>query len=40
MQYETIIESIDLDDVLKHGKDKYNSQNHWTDNIKPNDYPW
>jgi hypothetical protein len=36
MQY--IIEKIPIDDVFKYDKLKYNSNNHWEDNIKPNDY--
>jgi hypothetical protein len=32
----TIIQNISIDDILIHGKDKYNSNNHWT--IEPDDY--
>lgn len=33
-----IIEKVSLEDVLEHDKTKYNSNNHWTNNIKPSDY--
>ncbi|AYV75674.1 MAG: hypothetical protein Terrestrivirus2_182 [Terrestrivirus sp.] len=33
-----IIERIELDDVLTGGKDRFNSNNHWENNIKPVDY--
>ena len=32
------VEKIDLEDVKKFDKEKYNSNNHWIDNIKPHDY--
>jgi len=33
-----IIQSISLDDVYKYGKDRFNSNNHWINGIKPLDY--
>lgn len=31
-------EAIPIDDVYAKGKDRYNSNNHWPDNIRPEDY--
>ncbi len=33
-----IIQKIDLEDVIKFDKQKYNSNNHWKNNIEPHDY--
>jgi len=33
-----IIEPIDIEDVIKYDKDRFNSNNHWINNIKPIDY--
>ena len=38
MDYSIDIEQIDLNDVLQYDKEKYNSNNHWIDNKRPNDY--
>lgn len=32
------IEAIELDDIVHYHKEKYNSNNHWTDDIRPMDY--
>jgi hypothetical protein len=36
--YNLIIESISLDDIIKYDKERFNSNNHWPNNIMPNDY--
>ena len=36
--YNYEIEPIEVLDILKYGKDKYNSNNHWADDIRPFDY--
>lgn len=33
-----IIQPINIEDVIKYDKDKYNSNNHWTNDIPPKDY--
>jgi len=33
-----IIQQIELEDVIKFDKQKYNSNNHWENNIEPDDY--
>ena len=33
-----IIKPISIDDILKYDKVKYNTNNHWNDNIRPSDY--
>lgn len=35
---EIIIESVDIQDVLSRNKERYNTNNIWTHNIKPKDY--
>ena len=37
-KYNYLIKSIELDDILQYDKEKYNSSNHWKDNIKPDNY--
>ena len=34
------IKSIQLDDIVKYDKEKYNSNNHWINNIRPEDYEY
>jgi hypothetical protein len=36
--YHITIEPIDIDDVIVSSKEKYNSNNHWLNNIAPEDY--
>ena len=36
--YNFNIKKIPLDDIIVYDKQKYNSNNHWSDNMKPNDY--
>ena len=38
MSYNLIIEPIELDDILKYHKEKFNSNNHWPNDIRPDDY--
>ena len=38
MEHKYIIQSIDLDDVMINNKIKYNSNNHWENDLKPLDY--
>ena len=33
-----ITQAINLDDVVKYDKERFNSNNHWIDDIKPDDY--
>ena len=33
-----IIRPISIDDVLANDKKRYNTNNHWIDNIRPEDY--
>jgi len=37
-KYNFIIEQIPLDDIITHDTNKYNSNNHWEENIRPIDY--
>ena len=38
MEYSVKIKRIDVDDVVDHDKAKYNTNNHWVDDIRPEDY--
>ena len=38
MNREIIIEPIDINDVFKYDKERFNSNNHWINDIKPDDY--
>ena len=38
IKYTYQIKSIKLDDIVQYDKDKYNSNNHWVNNIRPDDY--
>lgn len=37
-KYNYKIKSIKLDDIVKYDKSKFNSNNHWKDNYRPDDY--
>lgn len=36
--YNLVIKTIQLNDIFEHGTTKYNSNNHWINNKKPNNY--
>ena len=36
--YNFNIEKIPHDDIIVYDKQKYNSNTHWSDNVKPDDY--
>lgn len=38
MKYDYRIKSVELDDIVRYDKEKYNSNNHWEHGIIPEDY--
>lgn len=38
MNEKIIIEPIDINDVFKYDKERFNSNNHWINDVKPDDY--